>query len=240
MYEDWSGGHGARGCSESSDNWCVPLAPPPHPTSLPAFSMPWFEPHHNSPVDVVMKGGTAASCPLPQLTTSPEGSAVDLFLADLLADLCLDPQAGTPLPPSTPYICHLCFQKGHLIRDCPQAQCRGGEGVTPYQGRKRCFGEYRCPRCQRRWMSANSWANTAQHCTKCRLRVFPHKQVRVRSRSSPTNSGPLRNRMGWTCLTRARSTPSTCVTSARRWGTTVAASTDQSAWHCTHGLHVTL
>jgi len=53
---------------------------------------------------------------------------------------------------------------------------RKADGITPYQGKKRCFGEYRCPQCSRRWMSGNSWSNTGQECKKCRINVFPHKQ----------------------------------------------------------------
>lgn len=52
-----------------------------------------------------------------------------------------------------------------------------GEGLTPYQGKKRCFGEYKCPKCKRKWMSGNSWANMGQQCIKCHINVFPHKQV---------------------------------------------------------------
>ncbi|KAG7266072.1 hypothetical protein CRUP_002550 [Coryphaenoides rupestris] len=52
-----------------------------------------------------------------------------------------------------------------------------GEGLTPYQGKKRCFGEYKCPKCKRKWMSGNSWANMGQECIKCHINVYPHKQV---------------------------------------------------------------
>uniref|UniRef100_H3BGB9 Zinc finger CCHC-type containing 24 n=1 Tax=Latimeria chalumnae TaxID=7897 RepID=H3BGB9_LATCH len=53
-----------------------------------------------------------------------------------------------------------------------------GEGLTPYQGKKRCFGEYKCPKCKRKWMSGNSWANMGQECIKCHINVYPHKQQR--------------------------------------------------------------
>jgi len=53
-----------------------------------------------------------------------------------------------------------------------------GEGLTPYQGKKRCFGEYKCPKCKRKWMSGNSWANMGQECIKCHINVYPQKQVR--------------------------------------------------------------
>ncbi|XP_073430867.1 zinc finger CCHC domain-containing protein 24 [Dendrobates tinctorius] len=76
-------------------------------------------------------------------------------------------------PPN--YLCHLCFNKGHYIKDCPQARPKG-EGLTPYQGKKRCFGEYKCPKCKRKWMSGNSWANMGQECIKCHINVYPHKQ----------------------------------------------------------------
>ncbi|XP_026318434.1 zinc finger CCHC domain-containing protein 24-like [Hyposmocoma kahamanoa] len=79
-------------------------------------------------------------------------------------------------PPPPTYMCHLCFKTGHhYIRDCDQARPKG-EGLTPYQGKKRCFGEYKCPKCKRKWMSGNSWANNGQECIKCRINVFPHKQ----------------------------------------------------------------
>jgi hypothetical protein len=77
--------------------------------------------------------------------------------------------------PPTTYLCHLCFQKGHFIKDCPQARPKG-EGLTPYQGKKRCFGEYKCSKCKRKWMSGNSWANMGQECIKCHINVFPQKQ----------------------------------------------------------------
>lgn len=52
-----------------------------------------------------------------------------------------------------------------------------GEGRTPYQGKKRCFGEYKCSKCKRKWMSGNSWANMSQACIKCHIEIYPHKQV---------------------------------------------------------------
>lgn len=96
-------------------------------------------------------------------------------LTEQLADVSLLDRRSTlkRLPPT--YLCHLCFQKGHYIKDCPQARPKG-EGKTPYQGRKRCFGEYKCPKCKRKWMSGNSWSNMGQECIKCHINVFPHKQ----------------------------------------------------------------
>ncbi|KAJ4940424.1 hypothetical protein JOQ06_026727 [Pogonophryne albipinna] len=138
-------------------------------------------------------------------------------LADHFSDLSLSPESRKPSKRPPPnYLCHLCFNKGHYIKDCPQVSqsvllsvrmkavsslrkmmlCRRlgkrlaiksdlpqclmarpkGEGLTPYQGKKRCFGEYKCPKCKRKWMSGNSWANMGQECIKCHINVYPHKQ----------------------------------------------------------------
>uniref|UniRef100_A0A1B6DK63 3CxxC-type domain-containing protein n=1 Tax=Clastoptera arizonana TaxID=38151 RepID=A0A1B6DK63_9HEMI len=94
-------------------------------------------------------------------------------LSDKLKDLCQENRSCKP-PPAT-YMCHLCFHKGHYIKECPMAKPKG-EGLTPYQGKKRCFGEYKCPKCKRKWMSGNSWANMGQECIKCHINVYPHKQ----------------------------------------------------------------
>lgn len=73
------------------------------------------------------------------------------------------------------YLCHLCFLKGHFIQDCVLARVRD-HGLTPYQGVKRCFGEFRCSKCKRCWLSGNSWANMGQECLQCRINVYPRKQ----------------------------------------------------------------
>lgn len=95
-------------------------------------------------------------------------------LADSLENALLMRRKKPKRPPDG-YLCHLCFCKGHYIKDCPQARPKG-EGLTPYQGKKRCFGEFKCPLCKRKWMSGNSWANTGQQCIKCYINVYPHKQ----------------------------------------------------------------
>ncbi|XP_068709026.1 zinc finger CCHC domain-containing protein 24-like [Montipora capricornis] len=96
-------------------------------------------------------------------------------LALTLQNTLLLKQRKRPKRPPEGYLCHLCFCKGHYIKDCPQARPKG-EGLTPYQGKKRCFGEFKCPLCKRKWMSGNSWANTGQQCIKCYINVYPHKQ----------------------------------------------------------------
>ncbi|KAJ1522136.1 hypothetical protein ONE63_002447 [Megalurothrips usitatus] len=120
-------------------------------------------------------GGAAAPGPAALLTALR--GALDLAeqLAELsILDLAYASSKAARAPPEA-YLCHLCFNKGHYIKDCPQARPKG-EGLTPYQGKKRCFGEYKCPKCKRKWMSGNSWANMGQECIKCHINVYPHKQ----------------------------------------------------------------
>ncbi|XP_074686627.1 zinc finger CCHC domain-containing protein 24 isoform X1 [Strix aluco] len=141
-------------------------------------------------------------------SASPYGSLNNIVdglssLTEHFSDLSLSSEARKPSKRPPPnYLCHLCFNKGHYIKDCPQKSehCRSiakerkgkeknpqnyedkhkarpkGEGLTPYQGKKRCFGEYKCPKCKRKWMSGNSWANMGQECIKCHINVYPHKQ----------------------------------------------------------------
>ncbi|KAM6951673.1 zinc finger CCHC domain-containing protein 24-like isoform 1-T1 [Aplochiton taeniatus] len=114
-------------------------------------------------------------------SSSPYGSLNNIVeglssLTDHFSDLSLSSEARKPSKRPPPnYLCHLCFNKGHYIKDCPQARPKG-DGLTPYQGKKRCFGEYKCPKCKRKWMSGNSWANMGQECIKCHINVYPHKQ----------------------------------------------------------------
>lgn len=117
----------------------------------------------------------------PYERSSPYGSLNNIAeglssLTDHFSELSLSSHArkASKRPPPN-YLCHLCFNKGHYIKDCPQARPKG-EGLTPYQGKKRCFGEYKCPKCKRKWMSGNSWANMGQECIKCHINVYPHKQ----------------------------------------------------------------
>ncbi|XP_046887740.1 zinc finger CCHC domain-containing protein 24-like [Hypomesus transpacificus] len=114
-------------------------------------------------------------------SSSPYGSLNNIVqglhsLTDHFSDLSISSETRKPSKRPPPnYLCHLCFNKGHYIKDCPQARPKG-EGLTPYQGKKRCFGEYKCPKCKRKWMSGNSWANMGQECIKCHINVYPHKQ----------------------------------------------------------------
>ncbi|CAD5219498.1 unnamed protein product [Bursaphelenchus okinawaensis] len=81
--------------------------------------------------------------------------------------------------PPTRYQCHICYNTGHYISDCPMRFNSPYEELTPYQGRKKCYGEFTCQQCKRRWTSQNSVANEAQSCIKCHVPVFPHKQLPV-------------------------------------------------------------
>lgn len=47
---------------------------------------------------------------------------------------------------------------------------------------------YKCPKCKRKWMSGNSWANMGQECIKCHINVYPHKQV-SRARGGGAGAG---------------------------------------------------
>ncbi|CAB3409330.1 unnamed protein product [Caenorhabditis bovis] len=86
-------------------------------------------------------------------------------------------------PKKTPpqrYQCHICYSTGHhYISDCPQRFNSPYDELTPYQGRKKCYGEFTCQQCKRKWNSQNSVANEAQSCIKCHVPVFPHKQLPV-------------------------------------------------------------
>lgn len=95
-------------------------------------------------------------------------------IIEQIQELTLDPRKPLRVPPPS-YMCHLCFRQGHYIKDCLYARPKG-DSLTPYQGKKRCFGEYKCPKCKRKWMSGNSWANMGQECIKCHINVYPHKQ----------------------------------------------------------------
>ena len=50
-----------------------------------------------------------------------------------------------------------------------------GQGLTPYQGDRRCYGYFRCS-CNKKWESGNSWKDTYQKCKRCKSNVYPHRQ----------------------------------------------------------------
>uniref|UniRef100_T1IUJ0 Zinc finger domain-containing protein n=1 Tax=Strigamia maritima TaxID=126957 RepID=T1IUJ0_STRMM len=54
----------------------------------------------------------------------------------------------------------------------------------PYQGIKRCCGQFECPECDKTWTSGNSWANMGQKCYVCLIMVYPCFQWPVRNQGS--------------------------------------------------------
>uniref|UniRef100_A0A1X7V0S7 Zinc finger domain-containing protein n=1 Tax=Amphimedon queenslandica TaxID=400682 RepID=A0A1X7V0S7_AMPQE len=48
---------------------------------------------------------------------------------------------------------------------------------TPYQGKKRAFGEFECY-CSNTWSSAYTYANTWQKCEVCKRKIYPYRQVK--------------------------------------------------------------
>lgn len=127
--------------------------------------------NHHQPLTTITQTPYATNG-LPSVTSTTYESTAEL--CDRLNELSINDRKSSKRPPNH-YLCHLCFSKGHYIKDCPQARPKG-EGLTPYQGKKRCFGEYKCPKCKRKWMSGNSWANMGQECIKCHINVYPFKQ----------------------------------------------------------------
>ncbi|CAB3378281.1 Hypothetical predicted protein [Cloeon dipterum] len=71
--------------------------------------------------------------------------------------------------------------------------------LTPYQGKKRVFGEFRCPQCSRVWMSGNSWANMGQQCTQCKINVYPYKQMDLKKSDDADKSDPLKAHLSHLC-----------------------------------------
>ena len=61
--------------------------------------------------------------------TSPYGSLNNIVeglssLTDHFSDLSLSSESRKPSKRPPPnYLCHLCFNKGHYIKDCPQVRC---------------------------------------------------------------------------------------------------------------------
>lgn len=54
--------------------------------------------------------------------------------------------------------------------------------LTPYQGKKRSFGLFKCVPCSRNWASASCWANCGQECVQCKANVYPHKMRGLKKR----------------------------------------------------------
>ena len=111
--------------------------------------------------------------PLPTVVATEDGFSVN-EIAQFAQLLCSPKKAPPPR-----YQCHICYKTGHYISDCPSRFNSPYDELTPYQGRKKCYGEFQCQQCKRKWTSQNSVANEAQSCIKCHVLVFPHKQLPV-------------------------------------------------------------
>ncbi|KAK6752180.1 hypothetical protein RB195_003539 [Necator americanus] len=127
--------------------------------------------------------GVGLASPDPNRPKLTESASVPLALEDGFSkdeiagfeELLCSPKKAPP----TKYQCHICYRTGHYISDCPMRFNTPYDELTPYQGRKKCYGEFQCQQCKRKWTSQNSVANEAQSCIKCHIPVFPHKQLPV-------------------------------------------------------------
>ncbi|KAK5968650.1 Zinc finger CCHC domain-containing protein 24 [Trichostrongylus colubriformis] len=127
--------------------------------------------------------GVGLASPDPSRPKLTESASVPLALEDGFSkdeiagfeELLCSPKKAPP----TKYQCHICYRTGHYISDCPMRFNTPYDELTPYQGRKKCYGEFQCHQCKRKWTSQNSVANEAQSCIKCHIPVFPHKQLPV-------------------------------------------------------------
>ena len=55
----------------------------------------------------------------------------------------------------------------------------GATQLTPYQGSKRVYGSFKCTNCHRTWESGNSWANSGQMCSRCKIMIYPYNQTEL-------------------------------------------------------------
>ena len=58
------------------------------------------------------------------------------------------------------------------------------------QGNRRCFGEYKCPKCSRTWQSGYSWRGIPQQCERCRIDVLAHTQSPLRMSDNRNKCNP--------------------------------------------------
>ncbi|XP_050690806.1 zinc finger CCHC domain-containing protein 24-like [Eriocheir sinensis] len=86
------------------------------------------------------------------------------------------------------------------------------EKLTPYQGKRRSFGFFRCPKCRDQagrsveWASASSWANTYQKCKTCYTAVYPYRQLKLEKGAGSKERKPHARNLcqrcietGWPC-----------------------------------------
>ncbi len=80
-------------------------------------------------------GGMTTQTALPGQPISPYSSINDL--ADHFSELNLSLDRKPNKRPPSSYLCHLCFNKGHFIKDCPQVCsysncCHDNEQIVVY------------------------------------------------------------------------------------------------------------
>ena len=80
-------------------------------------------------------------------------------------------------PTGTIIVC--CIPKPLQERKPPSYKGNRQQRKTPCQGKRRVWGEFCCPECERTWNSGNSWANMGQKCKKCKIMVYHHHQRRL-------------------------------------------------------------
>ncbi|CAD6191935.1 unnamed protein product [Caenorhabditis auriculariae] len=134
------------------------------------------------PEDIARHFGVSPTTPMHTPVPKSEDTPMaveDGFSKDEIAGFAELLSSPKKQPPAR-YQCHICYASGHhYISDCPQRFNSPYDELTPYQGRKKCYGEFTCQQCKRKWNSQNSVANEAQSCIKCHVPVFPHKQLPV-------------------------------------------------------------
>ncbi|KAI1732728.1 zinc-binding domain-containing protein [Ditylenchus destructor] len=167
------------------DSWdtfsCSLPRSPPTVTALNGLAQqtPRFSASLSRASSVTTQTGSDTTTTVTDVPAVPAAAVEDGFSPNEItefAQLLCSPKKA----PSIKYQCHICYQTGqHYISDCPLRFNSPYEELTPYQGRKKCYGEFQCQQCKRKWTSQNSVANEAQSCIKCHVPVFPHKQLPV-------------------------------------------------------------
>merc|ERR1711937_476028 len=99
------------------------------------------------------------------------------------------------------YFKRLSFFLSSLIGRRPKLKMnqKQNKGKTPYQGKNRTFGIFKCNSCNREWMSGNSWANIGQNCKKCMKIVYPYKQSKLEKAKDAEKIDLKREHPQWLC-----------------------------------------
>ena len=76
--------------------------------------------------------------------------------------------------------------------------------LTPYQGTKKQFGDFKCS-CGQTWKSGHSWANTTQKCLSCGTAVYPFSQCHLKKVKIFETKKPHRDELCGKCIKLGRS-----------------------------------